>query len=65
MRNLTNEQIKKMFRNNFDLVNFAIEIGKNVVKAEEFTSLDDLIHQIKRQASSIEDPELKAKYGMR
>lgn len=63
-KRLTNEQIKKVFRSNFDLANFAIDIGRETVLAEQFTTLDELIDEIKKKAQNVEDPELKEQLGI-
>ena len=64
MKNLSNEEIKKIFTSNFALANFAIDIGRQVVQGGNFITLDLLILEVKKRAKAIEDPEMKQKIGI-
>jgi hypothetical protein len=64
MKNLTNEHLRKIFRSTFDLANFAIEYGRQVVLDGNFHTLDSLIKEVQYRAEHSEDPELKEKYGI-
>lgn len=43
---LTNEKLRKLFKNNFDLCNFAINIGRNMVLSGSGAGLDDVIKAV-------------------
>ena len=40
---LTNEALRKKFKNNFDLCNFAINIGRNIILSGTQTSLGEIL----------------------
>lgn len=48
---LTNEKIRKKFKNNFDLCNFAINIGRNIIMSGTQITLDELLVLIDKRAS--------------
>ena len=48
---LTTETIRKKFKNNFDLCNFAINIGRNAVLSNSQSSLDEIIADVEKRAS--------------
>lgn len=62
---LTNEKLKNLFKSNFSLAGYAIEIGRNYVLSGYFNNLDNLILEIRRRAESINDPEKKQKLGLK
>ena len=43
---LTNERLKGLFINNFDLANYAIELARNYIKNEDPHSLNQLIDEL-------------------
>ncbi len=48
---LTTEKIRKKFKNNFDLCNFAINIARNMLQGGTNATLDQLLHVIEERAS--------------
>ena len=48
---LTTESLKKMFKNNFDLCNFAIQIGRNAVLSNSHSTLGDILQTIEERAA--------------
>ena len=55
---LTNEAIRKKFRNNFDLCNFSINIARNLILSGNQTSLQEVIDIVGERAD--EAPEKTA-----
>lgn len=49
---MTTELIRKKFKNNFDLCNFAIHIARNMIMNGNQASLDEIIHAVESQAGS-------------
>lgn len=45
---LTNEGLKGIFKNNFDLANFAIRLGRYYLKSGHEISADELLEQIRK-----------------
>ena len=43
----TNEELTKLFRNNFELAMYAIEIGRRLVRAGKEFSLTNLLREVK------------------
>ncbi len=64
-KNLTNERIKNRFTSNFALANYAIQVGRGEVLGGKFTTLDELIVEIRKKADSIEDPQIKSSIGIK
>jgi hypothetical protein len=52
---LTTEKIRKKFKNNFDLCNFAIHIARNSILSGSQASLDELLKMIEDRASESRD----------
>jgi hypothetical protein len=50
---LTTELIRKKFKNNFDLCNFAINIGRNMILSGTPTTLDQILAEIDLRASEL------------
>ena len=48
---LTTEKLRKKFKNNFDLCNFAINIGRNLILGGTQATLDELLILIDKRAS--------------
>lgn len=48
---LTTERIRKKFKNNFDLCNFAINIARNLLLSGNPATLDQILEQIEERAS--------------
>ncbi len=64
-KNLTNERLKKLFKSNFDLANYAIDIGRNYVLSGHYSTLDFLLLEIRRRAEGVDDLQQKMKLGIR
>jgi hypothetical protein len=47
---LTTELIRKKFKNNFDLCNFAINIARNMILSATPASLSDIIENVSERA---------------
>lgn len=61
---LTNERIKRNFKSNFALANYAIMIGREVVMGGKFLSLDELLADIRRRAETTDNLQEKEQYGI-
>jgi hypothetical protein len=48
---LTNESLKGFFKNNFELANFAIQLGRYYIKACHEISLGNLLEQVRKNPS--------------
>jgi len=48
MNYFTNERFKEKFKNNFDLVNFSIDIAKEKIKEEKKISLSYLLKELEK-----------------
>ena len=48
---MTTETLRKKFKNNFDLCNFAINIGRNEVMSNSGLTLDEIIDEVDERAS--------------
>jgi hypothetical protein len=53
---LTTEQIRKKFKNNFDLCNFAINIARNVILAGSPANLDEILKTVEKRADESNKP---------
>lgn len=49
--NLTNERLRKKFKNNFDLCNFSINIARNLILSGEQRTLGQLLYEVNERAS--------------
>jgi hypothetical protein len=47
---LTTEQIRKKFKNNFDLCNFSINIARNLILGGSQSSLTEILEAIEKRA---------------
>lgn len=47
MDKLTNEELKKGYKNNFDLASLAISIARDKVSHEEQTSLKEILDELR------------------
>ncbi len=56
---LTNEKLKGLFKNNFDLANFAIGIARHDVGAGREVNVDALLDEIVRNPKACEEARLK------
>jgi hypothetical protein len=45
---LTNEKLKCLFKNNFDLANYAIRLARYSIKSGHEVSIDDLLDEVRR-----------------
>jgi len=50
---LTTEQIRKKFKNNFDLCNFSINIARNMILSGNYTTLDEILLVIEKRADEL------------
>jgi hypothetical protein len=50
---LTTERIRKLFKNNFDLCNFAITIGRNAVLSHAKSSLAEILDDVEQRAEEL------------
>ena len=48
---LTTEELRKKFKNNFDLCNFSINIARNMIMGGTGATLDEILHTIDERAS--------------
>lgn len=55
---LTTEQIRKKFKNNFDLCNFSIVIAKNNILSGKQATLTELLALISERADEAREPNL-------
>jgi hypothetical protein len=53
---LTTEQIRKKFKNNFDLCNFSINIARNMILSGTPATLDQILENIERRADESTQP---------
>ena len=49
---LTNEKLKKLFKNNFELANYAIRLGRYYVKSGSEVNADALLEEVSRNPNS-------------
>lgn len=47
---LTTEALRKKFKNNFDLCNFAINIGRNMILGGSQATLTEILAEVDRQS---------------
>lgn len=47
---LTTENLRKKFKNNFDLCNFAINIGRNIVLSNSQATLNEIVNSVEERA---------------
>lgn len=52
---LTTEKIRKLFKNNFDLCNYAIEIARNMIREATPASLGEILENVQNQAEKSKD----------
>jgi len=52
---LTTERLRKKFKNNFNLCNFAINIGRNIIMGGTQSTLGELLEAVENRA----DEDLK------
>lgn len=52
VESLTTERIRKKFKNNFDLCNFAINIARSIIMGGTQASLDELLVIIEERADA-------------
>jgi hypothetical protein len=45
---LTNQSLKGLFKNNFDLANYAIKLARYLIKSGEDISVDDLLDKVRK-----------------
>lgn len=50
---LTTEQIRKKFKNNFDLCNFSINIARSMILGGNHATLDEILIAIKERADEV------------
>jgi hypothetical protein len=47
---VTTERLRRKFKNNFNLCNFAIHIGRNMVLSGTQCTLKDILHAVEKRA---------------
>jgi hypothetical protein len=47
-RRLTNEALRGLFKNNFELANYAIALGRYYIKSGHETHIDALLEQVRK-----------------
>ena len=52
---LTTELLRKKFKNNFNLCNFAINIGRNMIMSGTQSSLTEILEAVSERASEKPD----------
>ena len=52
---LTNARLRALFKNNFDLCNFAINIGRAMVLSGSQATLDEILDVVEERAEERED----------
>jgi len=57
---LTNEALKKQFKNNFELANYAIGVARYFIKSGHEVDIDTLLRDIARNPSQYRVEELEA-----
>lgn len=57
---LTNEELRGICSNNFDLAHYAIELGRYYIKSGKETSLGEILKEVKRHRNPNYVNELKA-----
>ena len=50
---LTTEQLRKKFKNNFNLCNFAIQIGHDMIASGNQISLGDVLQRVSDQSEEV------------
>ena len=53
---LTTEQLRKKFKNNFDLCNFSINMARNVIMGGQPMTLYQILDMIEERASDVREP---------
>ena len=48
---MTTEQLRKKFKNNFDLCNFSIHIARNMIRGGNPATLDQILEEIDARAT--------------
>jgi hypothetical protein len=48
---LTTERLRKKFKNNFNLCNFAINIGRNIIMGGTQSSLGEILNAVEARAN--------------
>lgn len=51
---LTNEGLRGIFRNNFELTNYVIGLGRHYVKAGHEISVDQLLEQVRKNPHAVD-----------
>ncbi|NNM44086.1 MAG: hypothetical protein HKM07_07050 [Chlamydiae bacterium] len=57
--NLTSEKIKKYFKNNFELANYAIQIIRHMVRSGKEIHLDQFLDEVARNPNKYHLDEFK------
>lgn len=57
MDSLTTERLRKFFKNNFDLCNFSIAIGRELVLRGDASSLSQVLDAVEDQAEDRQSEE--------
>jgi hypothetical protein len=57
--NLTHEKLRGIFKNNFELANYAIRLGTYLIRAGHEVTLDSLLEEVRKNPSESYLEELK------
>ncbi len=50
---LTTEALRKKFKNNFDLCNFSINIGRNLILGGTQSTLSEILFEVEKKAEEL------------
>ena len=53
---LTTEQLRKKFKNNFDLCNFSINLARNVILSGQQITLQEALQLVDDRAGDVREP---------
>lgn len=53
---LTTEDLRKKFKNNFDLCNFSINLARNVILEGQQVTLQEALHLVDDRAGDVREP---------
>lgn len=58
---LTKEKFRGLFKNNFDLANYAIRLARYNIKSGHEVNVDELLDEIRRNPNRLKELEMLAK----
>ncbi len=63
-KNLTNESLKKHFKGNYLLTNYAILLGREAVLSGQYVNLDTLLASVQKSVQNVTDDSEKEQLGI-